>query len=149
VSRTSSRGRPNTRGGSAAGRGAGRGRGQPRGGAKKEEEEEDESEEDEDDDEDDEEDGVKWSLDHPHVLARTKVAKAFPDGSSKGRKGKKAPAVKMFTGTVIQYAPPGPNDDDFALWKIEYEDGDFEDMDEVELNLAIAAYAKLQSEEEA
>jgi hypothetical protein len=105
--------------------------------------------EDDDDDEDEEEDGVKWSLDHPHVLARTKVAKAFPDGSSKGRKGKKAPAVKMFTGTVIQYAPPGPNDDDFALWKIEYEDGDFEDMDEVELNLAIAAYAKLQSEEEA
>ena len=110
ASRTSDRGRPNTRGGSAAGRAAGR----PRGSRSKKDEEEDDDEEDDDDDDEEEEeeedeDDAGWTLDHHHVQERTRVAKTFPDLSVKGRKK----PMKLFAGTVTKYAPP--TDDDHAL----------------------------------
>jgi hypothetical protein len=70
------------------------------------------------------------------------------EGKSSSAKRKReakdaVPLVSTSSGRVVAWMPPGEDKEDFALWHVVHDDGDEEDLEEEEVEQAIALYKQL------
>ena len=95
------------------------------------------------DDDGDGDDDVAWTTDHDLVRSKCRVAKYFDDPDEKEKKWY-VPVQLLFRGTVSKYAPATGSDP--ALWRVVFDDGDFEDYEEEELAKYQQLYLKYGEE---